>query len=433
MSAFRTAIWVLALPVSTAAEAWCGGNGSCDTGSDSINFLSLNRGMKGAEPAMLKQKRADLKEEKVNSMKANYGDDDYAKMYFEAMMKKPGHPSGALNATFEGASVLDSDGDGLITQEEFENKFDAFLDYVVETEMGRTGANREQVEDALIDEPEVVAFRDWEMSLEQTHGALKPPPPGYHDEQNGKARNWRQKSWAAKNIVKMSEVTCGRHNFPIRSYAKAPWEGCRSGYNNLGVWCQGCLGEEEALGACWERCGDQRRLPQLSVGCNLGVVAYCTETSGDCAEKVVDVVTSWAAVAASLNPGTKALAKAARAAKAAKKSGGSTAAAKAFLKVAMRATFKKLKKKAKKNLKRFMGNYGKQLKDSVVEDILEGGLESLSAYALKGNSDVGELAQEIIAAVDPTGIYDAVRSLDGGKRCRDLMLDQFPQEGLNPY
>jgi len=379
------------------------------------------------------QKRRELRKELVDALQNKYGD-GWKREYVTAM--KAVHENDDPDASFLCSEELDTDDDGQISAEEFENNFDAYLDCIVDSEMGDTSPHEESLleeeeeRDELLDKFMNMSDDDFEVLLVEMSEELADTSEPVQQVAR-KSKNWRQKAWAAKQTAKLQDTTCGRHNFPIHSTGpKWPWEGCDWGLNNVGVWCQGCKGEEELIGACWEKCGAHKNLPHLSTHCSLGVVAYCTETSSDCVDRVVSITTSWLAVAASLNPGTKALAKAAKAAKTAKKVGGSTAAAKAFLKVAMRATYKKLKTKAKKNLRRYIKKNGKELKEEVIDDILDGGLDSMSAYALRGNSDVGDLAEEIVAAVDPTGIYDAVKSLDGGKRCRDLMLSGMPTTGL---
>ena len=136
-------------------------------------------------------------------------------------------------------------------------------------------------------------------------------------------------------------------------------------------------------------------------------------------------------VVASLNPGAKALSQAATAARKAAKL-GRMAAAKAALRVAVRATVKKLVKKAKRNLKRYIKKQVRELKSEIEDEILEGGAEAVAAkVAAAANTDLAAVAHDFISAVDPTGLYDVVNSFGGGKRCRDLMIDSFPEADLD--
>merc|ERR1712232_307500 len=50
--------------------------------------------------------------------------------------------------------------------------------------------------------------------------------------------------------------------------------------------------------------------------------------------------------------------------------------------------------------------------------------------ALKTDDTWKDIAEEIIGALDPTGLYDAIKAFDGGKECSEHMIDAFPEDGL---
>lgn len=406
----------------------------------------------------LLQNPGDIKGLLVNSLRDMYGAD-----YIQDSFNDFAHHIGRVDdvpSAFPGSVDFDSNGDGIISRAEWENNFEYFLDDMVGSieNGGQLGVNStnsvrmlpefkdadiqedvpESGEVAQSDDSEFVRLLNLtdeefeqellQMSQQSVQAAEKTQQLTGAATSRSRKRT-KQKKWMIKMVMDSQVEQCGRHNFPVTLNPKEPWESCPDDLNDIVFFCSGCHGAEETPTGCWEGCGDAWNLPELPVSCWVGA-GYCVKTDEQCVQKVMEVVTSWGNVLASVFPNAQAMKTAVRAAKQAKKTAGALAGAKVLLRKVIRASVKKLKKKAKKNLRKYMRQERKELKQEVMDDIMDGGLESMGTYALRGNDDVGELAEEIISAVDPTGIYDAVKMMDGGNRCRDIMLEDMPTDDM---
>merc|ERR1719276_23983 len=113
---------------------------------------------------------------------------------------------------------------------------------------------------------------------------------------------------------------------------------------------------------------------------------------------------------------------------------GTKAAMKKAMKKYVKSIAKKMLKKARKNLKKVMKEQRKDLKDEVKEAILQGGAEEIAEVFIAKTqpSYLADVAVEILKEVDPTGIADVVSSFEAD-RCRDKVIDHFPQEEEVPW
>jgi hypothetical protein len=258
------------------------------------------------------------------------------------------------------------------------------------------------------------------------------------------SRNTLASIWVSKQLAKLENQICGSHNFPIQFHELTDWRPwvnrCPSGYNDWGFVCAGCKGAKEVAGICWERCGRQNRIP-LPETCSLfGTAHYCVADSSACTEKMLTLVVNVALMAASVIPQGKSMSTAIKASvKAAKKT-----TSKALKKKLMRQASMEYKKAvwqqmgelyaaAKVKLAVYMiDKRGQNVPTNIQEEINRDGVtlfvakEQLKMAGL--DKDVGEAIKEVVSQVDPTGIYDIVQTFNGGPKCKDIKLDEFPSE-----
>jgi len=102
------------------------------------------------------------------------------------------------------------------------------------------------------------------------------------------------------------------------------------------------------------------------------------------------------------------------------------------LKKLLRDKVKEMVTKAKRNFRKWMRKDGRQLREDLMDDILYGGAEALTAQMVadKMENEYKEVALDIVRAVDPTGIADAVHAFSA-ESCGDVRIENMPTDGLD--
>lgn len=344
--------------------------------------------------------------------------------------------AGKFPCGFLGCYALDSDADGFVTKQEFVQNFEAYLNEI-------THVNTDK-------DPEL-------LDSQVDHGE-KPHNASSSAPDNGKllltsvrqssatrsqkhVQNHEQKIWAAKQLPKLEGTICKRKKSDIERCCgpKLFSTGCPWGYNNVGFWCRGCKGESELLGHCWSRCGDDHRLPHLTHGCELGVVAYCTDKAHNCIKQALTLGIAWAKMFFSFTPVGMGLIKVVQGVKMTAEP--ALAPVVSLMKIAIKRGRAAAKQQhAKDILSKYMKKNGLAISSEHVDDIIDGGFELIGLQTIK-NPDKGflddvqgevkerlqKVADQAISLIDPFGVYDVVKAFDVGSDCEDVEIDPFPE------
>lgn len=339
---------------------------------------------------------------------------------------------------------LDGDGDGFITKLDFVDNFDVFVECVAQKDV--------KVKTILPDDEalpsDVTVSMAQESALEEMAELAELESLDSETIQHRQAtmlsKNKKQKAWLVKMAKKLEQGdVCHRSS----SLPQTGWS-----TNSWGVpypWVSCGDSDDFVTGSCMPHCGKAGRLPQLPVTCGLNAlgalhplnagVNFCAEDYNACGAKAAEIAFSVLDVMSVLVPPAKALTaavKMAKAAKALKKVGKAKEAAAQLRKCkdemykAVQGKVLKMKTQMKKDLKDFMKEMRKDLKDEVMDEILDEGLHTAVMSTMKDHADLGDIAYELIAAIDPTGLlglWEAVQI----SNCVAFMISPMPTDGLD--
>ena len=275
------------------------------------------------------------------------------------------------------------------------------------------------------------------------------------EEQSLKKRGRRtaQQQWVAKAAKKVSygvENSCTpkHHGRDIRGIGGCEW---------YEPWNCDCQGWDQHTIDCWKPCShyndgytqtvglycfqpcDREGQLALDTGCGLTPLdRTCVQDSGSCVIKwlnhalsIVDVLTTIlsAGVAGAFKTAIKTAVKA-----------GSKVAAKQGIKAAIKVAAKEFGRKLRNNkaikrkITKFKAEAKKNLKKEVSEqrmnEVFDQGSELFLASSMGTEPDALAIADEIIEAVDPTGIYGLVKGWIPPEHCDDMvfMSEDIPME-----
>ena len=357
---------------------------------------------------------------------------------WERMCRPAELEAGKFPCGFLGCHALDSDADGFVTKSEFVDNFQSYLNEITHVNTDENpklldsqldhGETPQNAPSAAPDNGTLLL-----ASVEQS-SATRLLAGSQSDDY------YEEKIWVAIQLPKLEGRICKRNYSPVKRCCGPKYfsSGCPWGYNNVGAWCKGCLGESELLGFCWSRCNDLN-VPHLTHGCELGVVAYCTDSQSRCVRQAVELSVNWAKMFFSFTPVGMPFMKTVQAVESS--AGIAIKPFRGMIQMAIK-TAKAIAKRrhAKKMLwKYMMKKNGHQISSEQADDIIDGGFELIAMQTIKNptagfladlkdevKEKLRKMASEAISMLDPFGVYDAVKAFDVGPNCEDLKIDPFP-------